>query len=70
MSYEAVAIGIDPLHRVENVAKELDVSRAQVYKLLASGEIRSLKIRGSRRIPESAIREFIAKGCELSRGRT
>lgn len=48
------------LYRAETVAKRLDVGRSKVYDLIHSGELRSVKIGGSRRIPETAVREFLA----------
>lgn len=63
---EAIQRGldVDHLHRVETVAKRFEVSRAQIYVLIRNGQLRSLKVGGARRIPESAIRDFIAAGCE------
>ena len=54
----------DRLHRVEVVAKRFDVSRSAIYDLLRTGDLRSLKVGGSRRIPESAIAEYIAKASQ------
>jgi excisionase family DNA binding protein len=47
------------LLRAEKVAALLDVSRTKVFELIASGELRSVKIGGSRRIPLSAIEEYL-----------
>lgn len=47
------------LHKPERAAKRLDVSRTTVYKLMETGELRSIKIGRARRIPEAAIVEFI-----------
>ena len=38
----------------------LEMGRSKVYELMAAGELRSVKIGGCRRIPESAVREFLA----------
>jgi excisionase family DNA binding protein len=46
--------------RVEDVAREvLNIGRTRVYELLAAGEIRSVAVGRSRRIPESALQEYI-----------
>jgi excisionase family DNA binding protein len=46
---------------VEEAALQLSLSRSTVYELLASGEIRSLKIGRCRRIPQNALAEFVSK---------
>lgn len=45
---------------VEEVAKNCRLSRSRVYALIASGELRSIKIGRLRRIPASAVEEFVA----------
>ena len=53
---------VERLLRVEEVAREaLQISRTRVYELIATGALRSIVIGRSRRVPESAIREFIAR---------
>ena len=47
------------LLRVEEVAELLDVGRTRVYELLRSGELRSVKIGGSRRVPSTVVRAYI-----------
>jgi excisionase family DNA binding protein len=47
------------LLRVEEVAEVLDVGRTRVYQLIKVGELRSLKIGGSRRIPSTAVQEYL-----------
>lgn len=49
------------LLRVEEAARSLGISRSRVYELLAGGEIRSVKIGTSRRIPRLALHEYIAR---------
>jgi excisionase family DNA binding protein len=49
------------LVRAEKVAALLDVSRTKVFELIGSGELRSVKIGGSRRIPLSAIEEYLTR---------
>ena len=51
------------LSRVEDVARRWGVSRTSVYGLIKSGDLRSLRIGGSRRIPASAEAEFVARHC-------
>ena len=46
---------------VEEARKDLSLSKSKFYELLASGEIESLKIGRSRRIPADAIERFIAR---------
>jgi excisionase family DNA binding protein len=53
--------GQERLWRAEQVAQRFELSRSRVYELLESGQLRSVKIGGSRRIPESALRDFLAK---------
>jgi excisionase family DNA binding protein len=46
---------------VEDAAKILSVSRSQVYVLIKTGEIQSVKIRGSRRITENQLVKYIKR---------
>lgn len=46
--------------RVPRVCEALGLKKSKVYELLAAGRIKSVKIDGARRIPESALREFCA----------
>lgn len=46
---------------VEDAAKILAVSRSQVYVLIKTGEIDSVKIRGSRRITENQLVRYIKR---------
>jgi excisionase family DNA binding protein len=46
---------------VAEVRDRLRVSKGTLYALLASGEIESLTIRRSRRIPAEAVDRFIQK---------
>jgi excisionase family DNA binding protein len=48
------------LNSVETIIERLDISRAKLYKLLKTGEIRSVKIGKRRLIPEQAVIDFIA----------
>lgn len=48
------------LLRPEEVAQALSVGRTTVFELMRSGELRSVKIGKSRRIPTEAVREYLA----------
>jgi excisionase family DNA binding protein len=48
------------LLKVEEVVRILSLGRSQVYKLITSGELRSIKIGRSRRIPREALVDFVA----------
>jgi excisionase family DNA binding protein len=48
------------LLRPEEVARTLGVGRTMVFELIRSGELRSVKIGKSRRIPIDAVREYVA----------
>jgi len=47
------------LLKPEEAADRLRLSRARIYELTATGELESIKIDGSRRVPLAAIIEFI-----------
>lgn len=47
-----------PIHAV---AERLGVSRTMVYSLMNAGELAYVKLGRSRRIPNSAVRDLIAK---------
>jgi excisionase family DNA binding protein len=44
----------------EEAAEVLRVGRAKVYDLIRNDELRSIKIGGSRRVPCSALEEYVA----------
>lgn len=44
---------------VRQCADMLGVSRMTVYRLIHDGALRSVKIRESFRVPESAVREYV-----------
>lgn len=46
---------------VPEAAEALAISRSKLYQLLASGAITSLRIDGSRRIPVSALNDYIGR---------
>jgi excisionase family DNA binding protein len=45
----------------EEVGRLLSIGRSQVYKLLMQGELRSLKIGASRRIPVTAVNDYVQR---------
>ena len=47
-------------YTAEQVAKMLNISRDKVYYLLRTRQLRSIKIRKSRRITDSHIAAFLA----------
>ena len=47
------------LLKVPDVVERLGVSRAKVYELMASGELRSVRVGGSRRIESDDLDRFI-----------
>ena len=57
------------LFTVKEVSALLHINPATLYKLLMSGEIPSLKIRGARRIIAHDLAEYIIKQVELEQAR-
>lgn len=47
-----------PFFRVLDVAQRLQVSRATLYRLMASGAIESVRVGRCRRIPRAAVVDF------------
>lgn len=47
------------LLRVDEAAEALAVSRTKVYELMASGELESVKLGRSRRVPVDAVVSFV-----------
>lgn len=47
------------LHDIESVMERVNLGRSTVFSLLASGQLRSVKVGRRRLIPESAIVDFI-----------
>jgi excisionase family DNA binding protein len=46
---------------VPEAAEALAISRSKLYELLASGAIASVRIDGSRRIPLTALEEYVSR---------
>lgn len=51
----------DMVYRVEEVARALRIGRTKVFDLIKSGELASVKIGGSRRIPASSVHEYLSR---------
>lgn len=49
---------------VPEAADALAVSRSKLYQLLATGALASIRIDGSRRIPVTALTDYIARLAE------
>jgi excisionase family DNA binding protein len=56
----APTVVVPVLYRVEEAAEALRISRTQVYEIIRSGALRTVKIGGSRRVPVDAIAEYVA----------
>lgn len=48
------------LLKPEEAARQLSIGRTKVFALMETGEIRSVKIGRSRRIPADALAEYVA----------
>ncbi|HJQ76485.1 MAG TPA: helix-turn-helix domain-containing protein [Acidimicrobiia bacterium] len=49
------------LLRPEEAAELLSIGRSKVYELIGTGELRSVRIGVSRRIPADALLDFVAQ---------
>lgn len=49
------------LHPVNEVAEQLGVGLTTAKALIASGQLRSIKIGRARRVPAEALREFVQR---------
>lgn len=49
------------LWRVEEVAELLGICRSRVFGLMNAGELASVKIGSSRRVPDQAVRDYVAR---------
>lgn len=48
------------LLRPVEAAQRLGIGRTKLYELIASGELRSVRIGGARRVSATALAEFVA----------
>lgn len=46
---------------VEAAAKELSIGRTRMYDLIGTGEIASVKVGGSRRVPYDELAAYVAR---------
>jgi len=49
------------LFRPEEAASVLGLGRTKVYELMASGQLRSVKVGGARRVSATALADFVAE---------
>jgi excisionase family DNA binding protein len=56
---EQLAEYVARLHHVESVMARLGVGRSKIFELIASGELRSVKVGRRRLVSEAALTEFI-----------
>jgi excisionase family DNA binding protein len=59
MAEPSIAEQVARLNEIEDVMGRLKVGRSTVFGLLASGELRSVKIGRRRLVPESALVDYI-----------
>ena len=61
MDYKPLMVPKEPmLLTLKETAAALRLGRSKLYELMAAGKLRSVKIGGSRRIPATALAEFVA----------
>ena len=58
---KATTSGEQLLLRPIEAAQRLGLSRTKVYELMASGQLRSVKIGAARRVSATALAEFVAR---------
>lgn len=59
---EARPTTLDPVYRVQEVAQLLKCDPATIYRLTASGELKSVRVGRLLRIRESDLAAYIASG--------
>jgi excisionase family DNA binding protein len=61
VDYEPLMVPKEPiLLTLKETAAALRLGRSKLYELMAAGKLRSVRIGGSRRIPATALAEFVA----------
>jgi excisionase family DNA binding protein len=58
----------DTLLTVKETAARLALGRSTVYELIARRELKTIKIGRARRVPESAVEEWIAQQVQVQEG--
>jgi excisionase family DNA binding protein len=58
---ETTKTGEQLLFRPTEAAQRLGIGRTKVYELMSSGELRSVKIGGARRVSATALTDFVAR---------
>jgi excisionase family DNA binding protein len=61
MTQETLEKNVPIMFNPKEVAKILRISRSQVYVLLKCGELSSVSIRGSRRVSQNQMLDYIKK---------
>ncbi|WP_048472200.1 helix-turn-helix domain-containing protein [Mycolicibacterium chlorophenolicum] len=61
---EQITERLAQLHNVEGVMHRLGIGRSMVFELMASGQLRSVKVGRRRLVSEAALAEFI-RGLEV-----
>ena len=57
----AVKAKVEKWYRVKEASEVTGFGRSFLYERMATGELKSRKVHGARRIPESALAEFQAR---------
>lgn len=61
---------LPPVLRVRDLGPILDVSNNTAYALVRNGQIRSVRIGRSYRIPRDAVAEYLMYGADITLGNT
>ena len=49
------------LYRIDEAAELLSISKSRVYELVRSGQIRTVKVGKSHRVPARSLDEYVAR---------
>ncbi|WP_125772980.1 helix-turn-helix domain-containing protein [Antribacter gilvus] len=55
----APIVVVPVVYRVEEAAEALRISRATIYELIRSGNLRTVKLGGRRLVPVAAVSEYV-----------
>jgi excisionase family DNA binding protein len=64
LTVDAVTVPLRLLLRPEEAAHAIGVSRARFYQLLATGEVKSIKVGRSRRVPVAELTRWVSDEVE------